>query len=154
MADSVLERTTCAVGTNIFKEGDMGDRAYVIQQGLVEIVKSTDDGDIVLGTVGKGAIFGEMALIDDGPRMATARAAKACTLIVITRPAFEVKMARTDPFIRGLLKIVVENVRSVSGGDAKDEPDDEEADEDEEEEDDEDDEEGGRRRRGRKKEGD
>ena len=114
----------------------MGDRAYVIQQGLVEIVKSTDDGDIVLGTVGKGAIFGEMALIDDGPRMATARAAKACTLIVITRPAFEVKMARTDPFIRGLLKIVVENVRSVSGGDAKDEPDDEEADEDEEEEDD------------------
>ena len=136
MADSVLERTTCAVGTNIFKEGDMGDRAYVIQQGLVEIVKSTDDGDIVLGTVGKGAIFGEMALIDDGPRMATARAAKACTLIVITRPAFEVKMARTDPFIRGLLKIVVENVRSVSGGDAKDEPDDEEADEDEEEEDD------------------
>ena len=141
MADSVLERTTCAVGTNIFKEGDMGDRAYVIQQGLVEIVKSTDDGDIVLGTVGKGAIFGEMALIDDGPRMATARAAKACTLIVITRPAFEVKMARTDPFIRGLLKILVENVRSVSGGDAKDEPDDEEADEDEEEEDDEDDEE-------------
>ena len=140
MADSVLERTTCAVGTNIFKEGDMGDRAYVIQQGLVEIVKSTDDGDIVLGTVGKGAIFGEMALIDDGPRMATARAAKACTLIVITRPAFEVKMARTDPFIRGLLKILVENVRSVSGGDAKDEPDDEEADEDEEEEDDEDDE--------------
>ncbi len=30
MADSVLERTTCAVGTKIFKEGDMGDRAYII----------------------------------------------------------------------------------------------------------------------------
>lgn len=139
MADSVLERTTCAVGTKIFKEGDMGDRAYVIQEGLVEIVKSTDKGDIVLGTVGKGAIFGEMALIDDGPRMASARAARACTLIVVTRPAFEAKMSRTDPFIRGLLKILVENVRTVSGV-AKDEAEDEDADEDEEEEEGEDDE--------------
>ena len=42
-----------------------------------------------------------------------ARAAKACTLIVITRPAFEVKMARTDPFIRGLLKILVELQRAL-----------------------------------------
>ena len=122
MADSVLERTTCAVGTKIFKEGDMGDRAYVIQEGLVEIVKSTDKGDIVLGTVSKGAIFGEMALIDDNPRMATARAAKACTLIVVTRPAFEAKMSKTDPFIRGLLKILVENVRTISSTSAADEP--------------------------------
>ena len=114
MADSVLEVTTCPVGTKIFKEGDIGDRAYVIRDGVVEIVKTTDEGEIILGRVGKGAIFGEMALIDDGPRMATARAAKACTLIVVTRPAFEAKMNKTDPFIKGLLKILAENVRAIS----------------------------------------
>ncbi|HJO71711.1 MAG TPA: cyclic nucleotide-binding domain-containing protein [Rhodospirillales bacterium] len=73
---------------------------------MVEIMKSADrGGDIVLGTVSKGAIFGKMALIDDNPRMATARAAKVCTLIVVTRPAFEAKASKSDPFIRDLLKI-------------------------------------------------
>ena len=137
MADAMLERTTCAAGTKIFKEGDIGDRAYVIQEGQVDIVKSTDNGEIVLGTVSKGAIFGEMALIDDNPRMATARAAKACTLIVVTRPAFEAKLSKTDPFIRGLLKILVGNVRAVSSGGAAQEPADDDADEDEKEDEDE-----------------
>lgn len=114
MADSVLERTTCPPGTKIFKEGDVGDRAYVIQEGQVEIIKATGDGEVVLATIGKGSIFGEMALIDSGTRMATARAATACTLIVVTRPAFERKLAKTDPFIRGLLKILVQNVRTAS----------------------------------------
>lgn len=114
MADSVLERTTCPPGTKIFKEGEVGDRAYVIQEGQVEIVKATRDGEVVLATIGKGSIFGEMALIDSGTRMASARAATACTLIVVTRPAFERKLAKTDPFIRGLLKILVQNVRTAS----------------------------------------
>lgn len=116
MAEAVLERTTYQAGTRIFKEGEVGDRAYVIQEGNVEIVKSTADGEVILGTVGKGSIFGEMALIDAGLRMATARAATACTLIVVTRPAFERKLAKTDPFIRGLLKILVQNVRTASAG--------------------------------------
>ena len=78
MADEVLERKTCQAGERFFKEGDEGNRAYVVQAGEVEIIKSTgeEDKDIVLGTIGKGGIFGEMALIDDKPRMASARAGK------------------------------------------------------------------------------
>jgi len=125
MAESILERTTCPVGTKIFKEGESGDRAYLIQEGLVEIIKSVDGGDSVLGTVGKGAIFGEMSLIEDGPRIATARAVKACTLIVVTRPAFEAKLKKTDPFIRGLLKILVQNMRTITGVVPKGEDEDE-----------------------------
>ncbi len=77
MADEVLERKSCQAGERFFKEGDEGNRAYVVQAGEVEIIKSTgEDEDIVLATIGKGSIFGKMALIDDKPRMASARAAK------------------------------------------------------------------------------
>ena len=106
----------------IFKEGDEGNRAYVVQAGEVEIIKSTgdEDKDIVLGTIGKGGIFGEMALIDDKPRMASARAGKGgATVIVVSRMMFQQKMAKTDPFIRGLLNILSDNIRSLTKGDEK-----------------------------------
>lgn len=121
MADEVLERKTCQAGERLFKEGDEGNRAYVVQAGEVEIIKSTGDEDddkaIVLGTIGKGGIFGEMALIDDKPRMAAARAGKnGATVIVISRMMFQQKMAKTDPFIRGLLNILSNNIRAITRG--------------------------------------
>ena len=67
-------------GEALFQEGDQGDRAYVVQEGNVDIVKNGVDGEVILGTVEKGGIFGEMALIDDQPRMATAIAADKSTL--------------------------------------------------------------------------
>ena len=122
MADEILERKTCPAGEKFFKEGEEGNRAYVVQAGEVEITKSTGDGDedksIVLGTIGKGGIFGEMALIDDQPRMASARAGKnGATVIVVSRMMFQQKMAKTDPFIRGLLNILSANIRAVTRGD-------------------------------------
>ena len=122
MADEVLERKTCQAGDKIFKEGDEGNRAYVVQAGEVEIIKSTgdEDKDIVLGTIGKGGIFGEMALIDDKPRMASARAGKGgATVIIVSRNMFQDKLAKTDPFIRGLLNILSDNIRSLTKGDEK-----------------------------------
>ncbi len=122
MADEVLERKTCQAGDKIFKEGDEGNRAYVVQAGVVEIIKSTgdEDKDIVLGTIGKGGIFGEMALIDDKPRMASARAGRGgATVIIVSRMMFQQKMATTDPFIRGLLNILSETIRSITKGDEK-----------------------------------
>ena len=122
MADEVLERKTCQAGDKIFKEGDEGNRAYVVQAGEVEIIKSTgdEDKDIVLGTIGKGGIFGEMVLIDDKPRMASARAGKGgATVIIVSRNMFQDKLAKTDPFIRGLLNILSDNIRSLTKGDEK-----------------------------------
>lgn len=121
MADEVLERKTCQAGERIFREGDEGNRAYVVQAGEVEIIKSSgDDEDIVLGTIGKGGIFGEMALIDDKPRMASARAAKGgATVIIVSRMMFQQKMAKTDPLIRGLLNILSDNIRSITKGEVK-----------------------------------
>ena len=55
-----------------------------------------------------------MALIDDFPCMATARAVEPTTYIVISRNLFEQMLGKSDPFIRGLLKIFAGNIRSMS----------------------------------------
>jgi len=114
MADRVLERKTYQPGDKLFKEGDEGNQAFVIEEGEIHIVKATGEKEILLATVGKGGIVGEMALIDESPRMATARAAKGGRAIVISRQMFEAKMAKADPFIRGLLNILADHVRKIS----------------------------------------
>lgn len=113
-SDTVLERRVCQEGTTIFREGDRGDCAYIVQKGRVEIVKSSGGSEIVIGAVGEGGIFGEMALLDDQPRMATARAAEMAIVIIVTRRTFEQKLAKTDPFIRRLLQIFAENIRALT----------------------------------------
>ena len=113
----ILDRLVIAEGTAVFKEGEVGDRAYVVQEGRIDIVREHGDGEeTILGSVEKGGIFGEMALIDDQPRMATARAAVATTVIAVPRDVFSQKLAKCDPFIRGLLGIFVRNIRSMAKG--------------------------------------
>lgn len=114
MGVSVLQRKDYPAGAYIFKEGDEGNCAYVVQAGLVDIVKVVDGREKVLGQVGKGAIFGEMALVDNKPRMAAARVVEPTTVIVVSRGTFEEKLKHTDPFIRGLLNIFAENIRNLS----------------------------------------
>ncbi len=114
MSESILQRQTLQAGDRIFKEGDEGNMAYVVQSGEVEIFKVVDGVETVLGVVGQGGIFGEMALIDSKPRMAGARASKGSTIIVVTRAMFEEKMNKADPFIKGLLNILVDNIRSIT----------------------------------------
>ena len=75
----------------------------------------TKDGhEQVLGTVGKDGIFGEMALIDNQPRMA-AETLTSTTIICVTRQMFDQKVNHADPFIRGLLKILADNNRDITG---------------------------------------
>lgn len=108
---SVLERRTFAIGEKIFSEGQSGSSAFIIQDGNVEIYRDGDDSEVLLGTLGKGAIFGEMALLDDSPRMASARATEVTTAIIVNQMTFDEKLKKTDPFIRGLLNILAESVR-------------------------------------------
>ena len=110
----VLQRQTYQADDLIFKEGDEGNLAYIVQSGEVEIVKTIDDEEKVLGTLGQGGIFGEMALIDAKPRMASARASKGSTIIVVTRAMSDQKLNSSDPFIRGLLNILVNHIRTMS----------------------------------------
>lgn len=107
----ILERRTLKGGDTIFREGEQGGSAYVVQAGEVQIVRNEGDQEQVLATIGVGGIFGEMALIDDKPRMATAKVKGGATIVTISKAMYQQKLKQSDPFIRALLRILVETVR-------------------------------------------
>ena len=110
----VLQRQAFKPGDTIFKEGEEGRMAYIIQSGEIKIIKEINGEEKILGTIGEGGIFGEMALIDSKPRMASACATQATTIICVSQQTFEDKMAATDPFIRGLLAMFAGSIRELT----------------------------------------
>ncbi len=75
-------------GSYLFEEGQGASFAYVLKEGAIEIVRDSTDGIQVLGKVEKGAIFGEMAIIDGSARSASARAAIDCKVQEVDKKAF------------------------------------------------------------------
>ena len=67
MSETILQRQTLQAGNRVFMEGEEGHLAYIVQSGEVEIFKVIDRVETVLGRIGQGGIFGEMALIDFPP---------------------------------------------------------------------------------------
>ena len=105
---------TYQAGESVFREGDMGIEAYIVQSGEIEIRKSMGPGEdeVLLGTLNEGAIFGEMALVDDECRMASAICSRDAILRVIPVDVFEAKYSGADPFIRALIRVLVRNART------------------------------------------
>ena len=109
---SGIERKKYDRNQVIFREHENGDMAYIIANGQVQIVKESDNGPAVLGILERGAMFGEMALIDDKPRMASAKAINGpVELLIVSKANFKKKMDELDPFTRGLIKFMAEIVR-------------------------------------------
>ena len=97
----------------IFREHEAGDQAFIIAEGQVEIQKETSEGPESLGVLKKGSMFGEMALIDDKLRMASAKAVNGSVeLLVIDQKTFKNRLEGLDPFSRGLIKILADMARS------------------------------------------
>jgi CRP-like cAMP-binding protein len=109
-----LPRRQFPSGDTIFEQDTPASCAFVVEQGMVEISRRQGARRRVLGHIGPGGIFGEMALIDDQPRMARATAVGDTTCLVIEEFWFRAKLRAADPAIRGLLRIFVRNIRSLS----------------------------------------
>ena len=81
---------THALGTRIFQFGDPGDKLFIILEGKVRISREVAGmGEEALAVLRAGTHFGEMALIDDFPRSADARAHEPCRLFVIRKEDME-----------------------------------------------------------------
>jgi CRP-like cAMP-binding protein len=99
-------------GRIVFNEGDAGSQMFVIIDGEIEIVKRTSaEASKTLITLKKGDIFGEMALIDELPRSATAIAKKPGMLLVMDQELF-FSMARTNAdFAFKMIRVLSERIR-------------------------------------------
>ena len=84
-APEVFKRQVFSPGDLIFREGAAATRAYVLERGRVTVSKQANGHDQAIGTLGQGELIGKMALIDDTPRMATARALEHTSLLWIDR---------------------------------------------------------------------
>ena len=99
----------------IFREHESGERAYIIAEGNVEILKEGAEGLVSLRILNVGAMFGELALIDDSPRMASAKAINGpVELLEIDQKTFKKKLSDADPFTRGLINILADTARSLA----------------------------------------
>lgn len=109
------DRRALPEGTVIFNEGDFGEEAFIIDSGMVQIYKTSPSGEkIVLATIGRGEIFGEMALVDNHPRMAAAQAVENSVLVVIPRTDFQARLGKTDKVTQKLINVLVNRCRNLA----------------------------------------
>jgi EAL domain-containing protein (putative c-di-GMP-specific phosphodiesterase class I) len=110
--ESRLYTQSFTKGSVIFKEGDSGDVGYIVESGKIEVSIMDRGRKIVLGRLGKGNLLGEMALIDDAPRTATAIALEDSVVTVIGHEQLHERLDKAEPFIRMLVDVIMERYRS------------------------------------------
>src|SRR5882672_6256314 len=90
-------------GQVLFREGDAPTTAFLIESGSLRITAQRAGAPMVLSDLGAGALVGEMAVLDDSPRSATATALADCVLTPIDRAQFAERLQTADPVVRALL---------------------------------------------------
>jgi EAL domain-containing protein (putative c-di-GMP-specific phosphodiesterase class I)/CRP-like cAMP-binding protein len=101
-------------GETIFTEGSHSDTAYIIETGLVEIFVGSGDDAVQLSVLGSGDIFGEMGLIDNFPRSASARAVCPCRCITISGTQIAERIEASNPLVRLLISISLHRNRAYN----------------------------------------
>ena len=107
-----FDREIFADGQNIFRFGEMGDCAYLIEEGAVEVLVVKQGVEHRIRLIGKGELFGEVSLIDYQPRTATVRAIENTVLVPIPRKLMEGLLEKSDPVLRHLLLVILERFRN------------------------------------------
>lgn len=100
-------------GQIIFNEGDPGDMAYVVESGKVAIFKTVNGQKVTLGQIGPNGVFGEMALIDNEPRMASAMAAEETACLVIPMAALKSQIGKTPDLVILVLETLLYDIRKM-----------------------------------------
>ena len=98
----------------LFKEGDSGDRMYIIIEGQVLIFHAKGGEGIPLATLEKGAFFGEMALIDGQPRSASVKTLTSCLFFVLEREYFLNLLTSSIPILSKIMQGLSGKIRSLS----------------------------------------
>jgi NADH:ubiquinone reductase (H+-translocating) len=103
----------------IFRQGDRGDRLYIVVDGEVEMLKLDQrEREERLARLGPGECFGEMALVNESPRMATARTVTKVNLLSLDRATFTALFASHPP-LRSMFQMLIDQRLRVAADDAQ-----------------------------------
>lgn len=102
-------------GDVIFRTNEDGDCAYIIDSGRVQIFTDSFGTEVPVSILGPGEIFGEMAILDQSPRSASAKAIEDVQVSTVSRVQFEQRMDMADPIVRLLVSILLKRMRNNLG---------------------------------------
>ena len=113
LCDSIDE-VDLPAGELLFREGDTGDKVYIIQSGQLEILKQAGPHEVRLAIRDSGDVIGEMSLLEIAPRTATARAVDECRLLALEQHELDILLATSPTAARALLKTITARLRSTN----------------------------------------
>jgi len=95
-------------GEDVFQEGDVGDRLYIILAGEAHVLRQRNGGEQVVARLGAGEVFGEMALLNQGTRSATVRCASTMDVLGLPKQEFAVLAANIPDLRRSFERVADE----------------------------------------------
>ena len=110
------EQRKLVKGQILFEEGEPGAEAYLVSTGKIEVYRR-GAVETSLAVLGPGELLGEMSLIDDQPRAASARAVEDAVLVVLSKQSLKNRLQRleqTDKVLRRLMDVLVNRLRSTT----------------------------------------
>lgn len=111
----VMPNRMVKAGEVVFSEGDdAAEGLYYICYGTVEVSRHEPGGERTLAELSEGAVFGEMAIINSDARNATVSAKTDCGFFIINRNNFQHKVEQLDPFMRGVFRVLVMELRDFA----------------------------------------
>ena len=109
-----MKRLYFKPNTKVIEEGDLGDWAYIVEAGSLEVSKINDQNNKqILGRLKENDIFGELGLIDGLPRSATVTALEDCTVKVLTKESFNSLTASNPEALMPIFKVLASRLRST-----------------------------------------
>jgi CRP-like cAMP-binding protein len=97
-------------GCLLFVEGESGNNMYIVQYESVKITKIVNNQEVILSVLCKGDIFGELALLENKPRAATAEVCEDCTLLAVNRDNFSMLIKEQPDMVVRLASLMSERI--------------------------------------------
>lgn len=108
-------RRTLRRNATVISEGDQTDSLYIIESGRVRVFSNNDEGkEFILATMGPGEYFGELALIDDGPRSASVMTLETSVFVTISKEDLTAWLMKRPENAMGMLKAMAIRLRGIT----------------------------------------
>jgi CRP-like cAMP-binding protein len=103
-------------GAVVFRQGDQGDRLYIVKSGVLEILAAPADGSeaVPVAYLGEGEVLGELALLTGSPRTATVRSPERAELFTVEKPVFLDLMVSLPDFARNLCLVLAKRLEATT----------------------------------------